>query len=59
MSRERACYRDPDPGESEPLEAHLSRALYRVMHELEVRQARREVDTPPLARLDLDGVAEG
>jgi hypothetical protein len=39
-------------------EAHLSRGLYKAMHELEALQARRTGDAAPLARLDVDGLAE-
>lgn len=39
-------------------EAHLSRGLYKAMHELEALQARRTGGAAPLARLDVDGLAE-
>ena len=39
-------------------EAHLSRGLYKAMHELEALQARRQGGSAPLARLDVDGLAE-
>ncbi len=37
-------------------EAHLSRQLYKAMHELEALQLRRRGGVAPLARLDVDGV---
>ncbi len=37
-------------------EAHLSRQLYKAMHELEALQVRRRGGSAPLARLDVDGV---
>jgi hypothetical protein len=39
-------------------EAHLSRGLYKALHELEALQARRTVGAAPLARLDVDGLVE-
>jgi hypothetical protein len=39
-------------------EAHLSRGLYKALHELEALQVRRTGGTAPLARLDVDGLAE-
>jgi hypothetical protein len=39
-------------------EAHLSRGLYKAMHELEALQTRRLGGSTPLARLDVDGLAE-
>jgi hypothetical protein len=38
-------------------EAHLSRGLYKALHELEALQARRTGGIVPLARLDVDGLA--
>jgi hypothetical protein len=38
-------------------EAHLSRGLYKALHELEALQARRTGGAAPLARLDVDGLA--
>ena len=38
-------------------EAHLSRGLYKAMHELEALQVRRTGGAAPLARLDVDGLA--
>ena len=40
-------------------EAHLSRLLYKSMHELEALQTRRRGGSAPLARLDVDGLPEG
>jgi hypothetical protein len=39
-------------------EAHLSRGLYKALHELEALQARRTGGATPLARLDVDGLAD-
>ena len=39
-------------------EAHLSRGLYKALHELEASQARRTDGVAPLARLDVDGLAD-
>lgn len=57
MSRERLL---PDEKTLEKVaryEAHISRGLYKVLHELEALQARRTGDAAPLARLDVDGLA--
>jgi hypothetical protein len=57
MSRERLL---PDEKTLEKVaryEAHLSRGLYKAMHELEALQARRTGGIAPLARLDVDGLA--
>jgi len=37
-------------------EAHLSRGLYKALHELEALQVRRSGGAAPLARLDVDGL---
>jgi hypothetical protein len=37
-------------------EAHLSRALYQAMHELEALQTKRSGATAPLARIDVQGL---
>jgi hypothetical protein len=58
MSRERLL---PDEKTLEKLaryEAHLSRGLYKALHELEALQARRTGGAAPLARLDVDGLEE-
>jgi hypothetical protein len=39
-------------------EAHLSRGLYKALHELEAMQTRRQGGAAPLARLDVDGLVE-
>jgi hypothetical protein len=39
-------------------EAHLSRGLYKALHELEALQVRRTGGAAPLARLDVDGLTE-
>ena len=38
-------------------EAHLSRLLFKALHELEALQVRRSGGVAPLARLDVDGLA--
>jgi hypothetical protein len=38
-------------------EAHLSRLMFKVLHELEALQVRRSGGAAPLARLDVDGLA--
>jgi hypothetical protein len=40
-------------------EAHLTRGLYKALHELEALQARRTGGAAPLARVDVDGLVEG
>jgi hypothetical protein len=57
MSRERLL---PDEKTLEKVvryEAHLSRGLYKALHELEALQVRRTGGAAPLARLDVDGLA--
>jgi len=56
MSRERLL---PDEKTLEKVaryEAHLSRGLYKALHELEAVQTRRTGGAAPLARLDVDGL---
>jgi hypothetical protein len=56
MARERLL---PDEKTLEKVaryEAHLSRGLYKALHELEVLQTRRLGGAAPLARLDVDGL---
>jgi hypothetical protein len=56
MSRERLL---PDEKTLEKVaryEAHLSRQLYKALHELEALQVRRLGGAAPLARLDVDGM---
>ena len=58
MSRERLL---PDEKTLEKVaryEAHLQRGLYKAMHGLESLQTRRLGGLAPLARLDVNGVAE-
>ncbi len=40
-------------------EAHLSRLLFKALHELEALQVRRTGGAAPLARLDVDGLPQG
>jgi len=57
MSRERLL---PDEKTLEKVaryEAHLSRGLYKALHELEALQTRRLGGVAPLARLDVNGLA--
>jgi hypothetical protein len=59
MSRERLL---PDEKTLEKVaryEAHLSRLFNKALHELEALQVRRAGGVAPLARLDVDGLAEG
>jgi hypothetical protein len=59
MSRERLL---PDEKTLEKVaryEAHLTRGLYKALHELEALQARRTGGAAPLARLDVDGLGGG
>ena len=56
MSRERLL---PDEKTLEKVaryETHLSRGLYKALHELEALQLRRQGGAAPLARLDVDGM---
>ena len=58
MSRERLL---PDEKTLEKVaryETHLSRGLYKALHELEALQARRTGGAAPLARLEVDGLVE-
>src|SRR5215211_1319719 len=57
MSRERLLPEEKTLEKVARYEAHLSRGLYKVMHELEALQARRTGGAAPLARLDVDGLA--
>jgi hypothetical protein len=58
MSRERLLPGDKTLEKVARYEAHLSRGLYKAMHELEALQARRTGAAAPLARLDVDGLVE-
>ena len=55
MSRERLLPRVEILEKVARYEAHLSRGLYKAMHELEALQTRRLGGSAPLARLDIDG----
>ena len=57
MSRERLLPNDKTLEKVARYEAHLSRGLYKALHELEALQARRTGGAAPLARLDVDGLA--
>jgi hypothetical protein len=58
MSRERLLPDEKTLDKVARYEAHLSRGLYKAMHELEALQARRTGGAAPLARLDVDGLVE-
>jgi hypothetical protein len=58
MARERLLPEEKILEKVARYEAHLSRGLYKAMHELEALQARRTGGAAPLARLDVDGLAE-
>jgi hypothetical protein len=57
MARERLLPNDKILEKVARYEAHLSRGLYKALHELEALQARRTGGAAPLARLDVDGLA--
>jgi hypothetical protein len=56
MSRERLLPDDKTLDKVARYEAHLSRGLYKAMHELEALQTRRAGGAVPLARLDVHGI---
>ena len=58
MSRERLLPRVEIFEKVAPYEAHLSRQLYKAMHDLEALQARRSGDSAPLTRPDVTGLGE-
>jgi hypothetical protein len=58
MSRERLVPDDKTLEKVARYEAHLSRQLYKAMHELETLQVRRRGGWAPIARLNVDGLAE-
>jgi hypothetical protein len=58
MARERLLPDDKTLEKVARYEAHLSRGLYKALHELEALQARRTGGAAPLARLDVDGLVE-
>jgi hypothetical protein len=57
MSRERLLPDERTLQKVARYEAHLSRGLYKALHELEALQAGRTGGAAPLARLDVDGLA--
>ncbi len=59
MRRERLLPADKTLEKVARYEAHLSRLLFKSLHELEAMQARRSGSAVPLARLDIDGLPEG
>src|SRR5215218_9542625 len=59
MSRERLLPEDKTLEKVSRYEAHLSRLFHKSLHELEALQTRRSGGVAPLARLDVDGLAEG
>ena len=58
MSRERLLPNDKTLEKVARYEAHLSRGLYKAMHELEALQTRRLGGSAHLARLGLERLAE-
>ena len=56
MSRERVLPDEETVEKVARYEAHLSRGLYKALHELEALQTRRTGGAAPLARLDVDGI---
>jgi hypothetical protein len=56
MSRERLLPEERTLEKVARYEAHLSRGLYKAMHELEALQVRRSGGVAPLARLAVDGL---
>jgi hypothetical protein len=59
MSRERLLPDDKTLEKVSRYEAHLSRLFHKTLHELEALQTRRSGGVAPLARLDVDGLAQG
>ncbi len=58
MSRERLLPGEKTLEKVSRYEAHLSRGLYKALHELEAVQLRRSGGAAPLARLDVDGLVD-
>jgi hypothetical protein len=56
MSRERLLPDDKTLEKVARYEAHLSRGLYKALHELEALQVRRLGGSAPLARGDVEGI---
>src|SRR5215217_1466741 len=59
MARERLLPDETTLQKVARYEAHLSRLFHKSLHELEALQTRRSGGVAPLARLDVDGLAEG
>ena len=57
MSRERLLPEEKTLEKVSRYEAHLSRLMFKALHELEALQVRRSGGPAPLARLDVDGLA--
>jgi hypothetical protein len=57
MARERLLPDEKTLEKVSRYEAHLSRLLFKVLHELEALQVRRSGGAAPLARLDVDGLS--
>jgi hypothetical protein len=58
MSRERLLPGEKTLEKITRYEAHLSRQLFKALHELEALQVRRSGGAAPLARLDVDGLSQ-
>jgi hypothetical protein len=58
MSRERLLPDDKTLEKVSRYEAHLSRLMFKALHELEALQVRRSGGAAPLARLDVDGLPQ-
>jgi len=58
MSRERLLPAEKTLEKITRYEAHLSRQMFKTLHELEALQVRRSGGAAPLARLDIDGLSQ-
>jgi hypothetical protein len=58
MSRERLLPSEKTLEKITRYEAHLSRQMFKALHELEALQVRRSGGAAPLARLDVDGLSQ-
>jgi CRISPR/Cas system-associated endonuclease Cas1 len=58
MSRERLLPGEKTLEKITRYEAHLSRQMFKALHELEAFQVRRSGGAAPLARLDVDGISQ-
>jgi hypothetical protein len=58
MSRERLLPGEKTLEKITRYEAHLSRQMFKALHELEALQVRRSGGAAPLARLDVDGLSQ-